>query len=106
MSTMAVYPNRLQQRGLLLILLLTALVIVAALWGLSVGAVAIPVDVIINTLFNLDGEQQTYIIMKSRLPRMVLALLSGGALALSGAIMTGAAVLIFIRSASMRALRA
>ena len=73
-------------RALVLIVALVVLVICAALWSLSVGAVAIPVDVIVNTLFNLDGEQQTYIIMKSRLPRMVLALLSGGALALSGAI--------------------
>jgi ABC-type Fe3+-siderophore transport system permease subunit len=73
-------------RALALIVALVVLVICAALWSLSVGAVAIPVDVIVNTLFNLDGEQQTYIIMKSRLPRMVLALLAGGALALSGAI--------------------
>lgn len=73
-------------RALVLVVALMMLVMCAALWSLSVGAVAIPVDVIVNTLFNLDGEQQTYIIMKSRLPRMVLALLSGGALALSGAI--------------------
>jgi ABC-type Fe3+-siderophore transport system permease subunit len=73
-------------RALILIVALVVLVICAALWSLSVGAVAIPVDVIVNTLFNLDGVQQTYIIMKSRLPRMVLALLAGGALALSGAI--------------------
>ena len=72
--------------AIVLIVALIVLVICAALWSLSVGAVAIPVDVIVNTLFNLPGEQQTYIIMKSRLPRMVLALLSGGALALSGAI--------------------
>jgi len=72
--------------AIVLIIALVVLVICAALWSLSVGAVAIPVDVIVNTLFNLPGEQQTYIIMKSRLPRMVLALLSGGALALSGAI--------------------
>lgn len=76
-------------RAILLIAGLIALVIVAALWGLSVGAVAIPVEVIVNTLFNLPGEQQAYIIMKSRLPRMVLALLTGGALALSGAIIQG-----------------
>lgn len=73
-------------RGLILIAALAVLVIAAALWSLSVGAVPIPTQTIINTLFNLDGEQQTYIIMKSRLPRMVLALLTGGALALSGAI--------------------
>lgn len=75
-----------RSRALVMIIALVALVTCAALWSLSVGAVAIPVNVIINTLFNLDGEQQTYIIMKSRLPRMLLALLSGGALALSGAI--------------------
>lgn len=73
-------------RALVLIVALIVLIICAALWSLSVGAVAIPIDVIVNTLFNLDGEQQTYIIMKSRLPRMVLALLVGGALALSGSI--------------------
>ncbi|WP_205747924.1 iron ABC transporter permease [Devosia sp. FKR38] len=76
-------------RAILLIAGLVVLVIAAALWGLSVGAVAIPVEVIVNTLFNLPGEQQAYIIMKSRLPRMVLALLTGGALALSGAIIQG-----------------
>lgn len=75
-----------RNRALILLPALALLVICAALWGISVGAVPIPVNVIINTLFNLDGEQQTYIIMKSRLPRMVLALLAGGALALSGAL--------------------
>ena len=86
MSERTPHPDRAYRRGLLLMVLLAALVVVAALWSLSVGAVAIPVHVIINTLFNLDGEQQTYIIMRSRLPRMVLALLTGGALALSGAV--------------------
>jgi ferric citrate transport system permease protein len=86
MSDLALHPGSIQRRGLFLIVGLSVLVIAAALWGLSVGAVAIPVDVIINTLFDLDGEQQGYIILRSRLPRMVLALLAGGSLALSGAI--------------------
>jgi ferric citrate transport system permease protein len=79
-------PDHARRRALLLIAVLSALVIAAALWSLGVGAVDIPVHVIINTLFNLDGDKQSYIIMRSRLPRMVLALLAGGALALSGAI--------------------
>ena len=79
-------PKAAGMPGVFLLAALILLVVCAALWSLSVGAVAIPVDVIVNTLFNLPGEQQGYIIMKSRLPRMVLALLSGGALALSGAI--------------------
>jgi len=85
MSDIAIPQSRAVNRSIMLIILLVALVIAASLWSLSVGAVAIPVDVIVNTVFNLDGEKQTYIIMQSRLPRMVLALLAGGALALSGA---------------------
>lgn len=65
---------------------LLILVVIASLWSLMVGAVSIPVQVTINTLFDLDGDQQKYIILKSRLPRVVLALMTGGALAISGAI--------------------
>ncbi|MFG1497605.1 iron ABC transporter permease [Saccharospirillum sp. HFRX-1] len=74
------------QRRATLVMLLAVLTLASAIWSLGVGAVKVPVDVIINTLFNLDGDQQRYIILKSRLPRVVLALLAGGALALSGAI--------------------
>jgi ABC-type Fe3+-siderophore transport system permease subunit len=78
--------SRTATRNLLVLIALMSLTVCAALWGLGVGAVAIPVDVIINTVFNLPGEQQTYIIMRSRLPRILMALLAGGALGLSGAI--------------------
>jgi iron complex transport system permease protein len=81
--------DRSVTRGVAIIVGLAVLVALAAMWSISVGAVAISTDVIINTLFNLDGEQQTYIIMRSRLPRTLIALLAGGALALSGAIIQG-----------------
>lgn len=84
-ATVALRRHR-DRRALLLIGGAAVLTLLAALWSLGVGAVAIPVDVIVNTLFNLDGEKQTYIIMRSRLPRIVLALMAGGALALSGTI--------------------
>ena len=74
------------RRGLIVLAILAALTVAVAIWSLTVGAVAVRLDVIVNTLFDLEGEKQTYIIMKSRLPRMLLALLAGGALALSGAI--------------------
>jgi iron complex transport system permease protein len=56
------------------------------LWSLSAGAVRIPIATIINTLFDLDGPKQGFIINNSRLPRSLLALCTGGSLALSGAI--------------------
>lgn len=65
---------------------LAAGLVLAALWSVSVGAVAVPWAVIANTLFGFDGPKQEFIVMNSRLPRTVLAVLTGGALALSGAI--------------------
>ncbi|KZL26976.1 iron ABC transporter permease [Pseudovibrio sp. Ad37] len=66
-------------------LLLFACVFVSML-SLGVGAVNIPLDVILNSLFDLDGQKQTYIIWKSRLPRVLIALLAGASLAVSGVI--------------------
>jgi len=54
--------------------------------GLQVGAVAVSVEEVVNTLFDLPGPQQAYIILQARLPRVLLALLTGAALALSGTI--------------------
>jgi iron complex transport system permease protein len=76
----------MEKRSIIVLVLLVVAVIAAAVWSISVGAVAIRADVIINTLFNLEGDKQAYIINKSRLPRIVLALLTGGALAISGTI--------------------
>jgi iron complex transport system permease protein len=76
----------LSGRQIVVIAGLAMLMVAASIWSIAVGAVSVRVDVIVNTLFNLDGEKQSYIIMKSRLPRTVLALLSGMALGLSGAI--------------------
>jgi iron complex transport system permease protein len=67
-------------------LVLTLGVFIASIWSLSAGAVSIPWSVIGNTLFHLDGPKQDFILLKSRLPRTLLALLTGGCLALSGAI--------------------
>ncbi len=65
---------------------LSMLTLIAALWSLSAGAVVISPRVILNTLFGLEGPQQEFIINRSRLPRTLLALLTGAALAVSGTI--------------------
>ena len=65
---------------------LSAGLVLALLWSISAGAVRIPAEVIINTILNLDGAQQGFIINRSRLPRSLLALTTGASLALSGAI--------------------
>ncbi len=73
-------------RTVVVFTLLTFSVFGAAIWSLSAGAVPVSWQVIANTLFDLDGPRQDYIILRSRLPRTLLALLSGGCLAISGTI--------------------
>ncbi|MEM9429630.1 MAG: iron ABC transporter permease [Pseudomonadota bacterium] len=68
------------------ILFLSGLLLCAAMASLAVGAVRVPVPVILNTLFDLDGPQQTFIITRSRLPRTWLAVVTGASLGVSGAI--------------------
>ena len=65
---------------------LFVLTLLASIWSLGAGAILISPQVILNTLFDLEGPHQDYIINRSRLPRTLLALVTGGALALSGAI--------------------
>ena len=69
-----------------LILLLTAMVVLFGM-NLFVGSISIPAADVLNILFG-DGEgirpSWRYIVLESRLPQAITALLCGGALAVSG----------------------
>ncbi|MEO0391150.1 MAG: iron ABC transporter permease, partial [Pseudomonadota bacterium] len=65
---------------------LSALCPLCLAWSLSVGAVPVPLRVVLNTVLDLSGPQQDFIILQARLPRSLLALITGGALALAGVI--------------------
>ncbi|MBY6141089.1 iron ABC transporter permease [Leisingera daeponensis] len=56
------------------------------LFGLTSGAVPIPASVLWNTLFGIEGPRQNFIIFNLRLPRTLLAALTGASLAVSGAV--------------------
>lgn len=58
----------------------------AVLSGLASGAVPVPAGVLWNTLAGLEGPRQDFIILTLRLPRTLLAALTGAALAVSGAV--------------------
>lgn len=64
--------------GLLLSVLLFA--------SLIVGAVPVEAEAVFNSLLDRDGPRQDFIVLGSRLPRALLAIVAGGALALSGAL--------------------
>ena len=73
-------------RYLRIVITLVFGILLSALWSLSAGAIDFSWRVIANTVFQIDGPRQDNIIMNSRLPRTLLALLTGASLAISGTI--------------------
>jgi len=69
--------------------LLGALIVGACLLSLNLGFIRIGPLGVLRTLLGGGTEQQELVLFGFRLPRIVLALLVGGALALSGAILQG-----------------
>ncbi|PIF05998.1 MAG: iron ABC transporter permease [Draconibacterium sp.] len=74
--------------GVFFLVALVFLLIIAIIISLSSGEVKIPVIKIPEILNNKGGIEYT-VLSKIRLPRMVLAIATGGALSLSGAILQG-----------------
>jgi iron complex transport system permease protein len=57
-----------------------------AILSIAFGAVNIPIATTLNTLFDLTGPQSKFIILESRLPRVIIGLLAGASLGAAGAI--------------------
>lgn len=79
-----------RQRSLLTLLSLSTLLVLALSLGLALGAVPVPLSESFKALFNVsDDLTKALIITQIRLPRVFLAALVGGALAICGAVMQG-----------------
>ncbi|MWC27361.1 FecCD family ABC transporter permease [Paenibacillus sp. MMS18-CY102] len=69
--------------------LLTVAVFAAVVVCTAIGSTYIPVGRVALTLFGLGDDQSSLIILKLRLPRVLLAVLVGASLAAAGAILQG-----------------
>jgi len=76
---------RLRRERRIVLVLAAALLVVAAL-SLSVGSYAVAVPDLLRTLAGQGTGAENFIVLTLRLPRLVLALLTGVAFALSGAL--------------------
>ncbi len=77
-----------RRRGIgLLVILLTLAVLL--LLSLAFGSKALPLGDVIGALTHPDGGEATAIVVHQRIPRTVLAILTGAALAVAGALMQG-----------------
>jgi iron complex transport system permease protein len=79
-------PARSQVRLLLLLVVLT---VAGGLTSLAVGSRALPLDTVVDVLFDHDGSEAATIVHALRVPRTVLALAAGAALGIAGALMQG-----------------
>jgi iron complex transport system permease protein len=86
MSTIASGAPVTRSRTALRLGLLTVVAIAASLFALSVGAAGLPLRDVIAAVTGAGDAMTRTIVLELRLPRVALALVAGGGLALSGAV--------------------
>lgn len=75
-------------RGWSIIIITTLLVILAAIVAIGLGSVRVPIPEIIKTIFGISSESfHSTIIWDIRLPRVLLAIIIGANIAISGALL-------------------
>lgn len=71
-------------------MLLAAALVVAALLGVAIGTITIPLPAVLDALRGVGGDQVSSVVIRTlRLPRVLLAMLVGAGLAMSGAALQG-----------------
>lgn len=83
-----IHPALLKKQRLILVALLV-LITVTAIIGMGMGYSSLSYDRLIPTLFGQGTFKEHFVLFSIRLPRMLITLLAGMALALSGAILQG-----------------
>lgn len=68
---------------------LTGFLALLGLYSMTVGAIAIPVDSVIQALFAEGSQRDQLVVQDIRLPRLLLGILVGAALGIAGAAMQG-----------------
>ncbi len=83
-----IHPSLRRKQQILLILLLT-LICLTAIIGMGLGAAALSYDRLIPTFLGEGTFKEEFVLFSIRLPRLIITILAGMALALSGAILQG-----------------
>ncbi|MEY8743872.1 FecCD family ABC transporter permease [Paenibacillus tundrae] len=80
---------QMERKSLLVIVVLFVLSLVAAIVGTSIGSDYISPLHVLQTIFKLGAGDYDFVVLTLRLPRVLLSLLVGAALGMSGAILQG-----------------
>lgn len=79
----------IEKRTLFIIGILLALIIILMIFSIGTGQMEISPVEVLKALFGFGSDMHALVIKSFRLPRIILALLAGMALAVSGAILQG-----------------
>ncbi|MDK8181341.1 iron ABC transporter permease [Paenibacillus sp. UMB4589-SE434] len=77
------------RRQRLFVIVLVALITITIVVGLGIGYSSLSYDRLLPTLFGQGTFKESFVLFSIRLPRIIITLLAGMALALSGAILQG-----------------
>lgn len=83
------YSARLNIKVVGYILITSALVVLLAIWAMTLGTMHIPFSDVVDAVFGKGDEKIQFVVQDLRLPRVLCAILIGGALAVSGLIFQG-----------------
>ncbi|MCU5746924.1 iron ABC transporter permease [Staphylococcus sp. SQ8-PEA] len=78
---------KLRMKQLIAIVILAVLLIAACAWSITSGEYKMSVGTFFKTLFGQGAYTDSLILLEFRLPRMLITILAGAALALSGALL-------------------
>jgi iron complex transport system permease protein len=82
-------PPKLVKKQRLILLVLTALIVLTAFIGMGLGDASLSYNRLFSVIFGRGTFQENFILFSIRLPRLVITVLAGMALAVSGAILQG-----------------
>ncbi|MGZ0050525.1 FecCD family ABC transporter permease [Brevibacillus gelatini] len=86
---MAHFGARKRKRGILVMTILSVLILIAFIISMNTGYIRLSPLELLKTLFGAGTEKQNLILFDFRLPRIVISILIGAGLAVSGCIIQG-----------------
>lgn len=80
---------RKRKKGITVLIVFAALIVFAFMISMNTGYIRLSPSVLLRTLFGMGTEKQNLILFDFRLPRIVISVLIGAGLAVSGCVMQG-----------------
>lgn len=88
-TTVLSYESARRRRGLTILAVIAVLIIIAFIISMNTGYIRLTPQELLNTMLGKGTAKQELILFDFRLPRIVISLLIGAGLAVSGAVMQG-----------------